>query len=68
MDENLKLRKNETSAVLDALFFPEDYEAVTIQSNIFLRFPDLSPVHPFRCLSTLASMEELIRVSVFPFY
>lgn len=64
-DITAKPAKVKTAELLEPLFFPPDYKNVTIHSNIFLRFPELSPLFPFRSMSTCNGVDELIRVSRF---
>lgn len=62
-DISLVPSKKQTSVALESLFFPTDYRKVSINSNLFIRFPDLSPTFPLRSITTAEGVDELIRVS-----
>lgn len=62
-DISITPTKAQTTEALEPLFFPPDYRNVSIHTNIFVRFPELSPLFPLRSISTPAGVDELIRVS-----
>lgn len=59
---SIPISKAETAAQMNALFIPQNWDIVSINSSLFLRFPDLSPLCPFRRILTSDAFDHLRNV------
>ena len=62
-DPNSSVKKQKVSDDMNALFVPKNWKNLMIYSSLFLRFPDLSPLHPFRRITDEATFIQLRNVS-----
>jgi hypothetical protein len=56
------LDKTRSGVIMEDLFLPEDMGAVSLMSLFYLRFPDFSPLFPWRDFKNSSCVSELNRV------